>query len=115
MEKATANQLVEYHPYSPSVLFHRLRSRALGQWQHSKMVKAVRKWLKPPAKQATALPALRPQSLPGKIIIPDADDPFMILAKSDPMSSLLAENQRLRSLIDELVREDRRAGSAHIR
>ncbi len=72
------------------------------------MVDAVRRWLRPPVKKRieSAHPEQRRSS--PHIIIPDANDPFMLMAKSDPMSNLLAENNRLRNLIDEILTDDRR-------
>lgn len=110
MDGAKSTQIVKYSPISPSVLFHRIRSGMTGKWDQSKMVHSVRKWLRPSKPKSSK--KHRKLSSPTKtagLIIPDANDPFMLLAKSDPMSSLLAENQRLRNLINDLVREDRRS------
>ena len=73
------------------------------------MVDAVRRWLRPVnKKKITNNGAEQPRTSPN-IIIPDAHDPFMLLAKSDPMSNLLAENNRLRNLIDEILTDNRRS------
>lgn len=108
MEDTKNKQIVKYSPISPSVLLHRMRMDLSGRWDQSKMVKSVRQWLRPPKRKATVSKRQKPVQSSVGLIIPDAHDPFMLLAKSDPMSNLLAENHRLRGLIDELVREDSR-------
>ena len=115
MEEANNKQIVKYSAISPSVLFHRMRTDLAGRWDQNKMVDAVRRWLRPPVKRkiASALPEQRRST--SNIIIPDAHDPFMLLAKSDPMSNLLAENHRLRNLIDEILTDDRRFRSLEYR
>ena len=109
MEGVNNKQVVKYSSISPAVLFHRMRTDFHGRWDQNKMVDAVRRWLRPAKKKKVAshrneLPRTSPN-----IIIPDANDPFMLLAKSDPMSNLLAENHRLRNLITEILTEDRRS------
>jgi len=108
MEDTKNKQIVKYSPINPSVLFHRMRMDLSGRWDQSKMVKSVRQWLRSPKKKAAVAKRQKPLQSSVGLIIPDAHDPFMVLAKSDPMSNLLAENHRLRGLIDELVREDSR-------
>ena len=111
MENTNNKQMVAYSPISPSVLFYRMRTDLNGRWDQSKMVRSVRRWLRPPKKKTATNNHSKPDRATSSLIIPDAHDPFMLLAKSDPMSNLLAENQRLRSLINELLREDRRTKS----
>lgn len=115
MEDATTKQIVKYSPISPSVLFHRMRTDISGRWDQSKMVSSVRRWLRPPKKKTETNNRAKPNGSPSSLIIPDAHDPFMLLAKSDPMSNLLAENHRLRNLINELLREDHRTHSTEFR
>ncbi|MEP2988205.1 MAG: hypothetical protein ABJN65_08135 [Parasphingorhabdus sp.] len=115
MEDAKTKQIVRYSPISPSVLFHRLRSGMTGKWDQNKMIRSVRQWLRPPRKKASVKDVdSQPSARAPNLIIPDANDPFMLMAKSDPMSSLLAENQRLRNLINDLVREDRRSNTFQV-
>ena len=112
MDGAKPTQIVKYSPISPSVLFHRIRMGMTGKWDQNKMVRSVRKWLRPTRQHSSAKgQKLPPTTKAVGLIIPDANDPFMLLAKSDPMSNLLAENQRLRNLINDLVREDRRSST----
>lgn len=115
MEEVKTKQIVKYSPVNPSVLFHRLRSGVLGKWDQNKMIRSVRQWLRPAGKkkQTEAGRSISSRKTT-TLIIPDANDPFMLLAKSDPMSNLLAENQRLRNIINDLVREDRRSNSLQI-
>jgi hypothetical protein len=108
MEDTNRRQLVKYSPISPAVLFHRMRTDLHGRWDQSKMVDAVRRWLRPPVNKKTANIRTEQRRPASNIIIPDAQDPFMLLAKGDPMSNLLAENNRLRNLIDEILLQDRR-------
>ncbi len=115
MENEKTKQIVKYSPISPSVLFHRLRSGMTEKWDQNKMIRSVRQWLRPPRKKTSVKNVNPQQSVRApNLIIPDANDPFMLLAKSDPMSSLLAENQRLRNLINDLIREDRRSNTLQI-
>ena len=109
MVDVKSKEIVKYSPVSPSVLFHRMRSGLNEKWDHNKMVRSIRKWLRPVRKPSLEKCGNRPKHKPTGLIIPDTNDPFMLMAKSDPMSSLLAENQRLRNLINDLVREDRRS------
>ncbi|MGB5484608.1 hypothetical protein [Parasphingorhabdus sp.] len=109
MEDANTKQIVKYSAISPAVLFHRMRTDLNGRWDQSKMVDAVRRWLRPPAKKRVADNRTEQHRSSPHIIIPDAQDPFMLMAKSDPMSHLLAENHRLRNLINEILHEDRRS------
>ena len=114
MAASNNKQIVTYSPFNPSVLFHRMRTGLHGKWDQNRMVASVRRWLRPPRKKTASNRRLNQAKTPPCLIIPDAHDPFMLLAKSDPMSSLLAENQRLRNLINDLVREDRRTKSLHM-
>lgn len=112
MDNASKKQIVKYSAINPSVVFHRIRTGMTGKWDQNKMVRSVRQWLRPTRKQTTAKnKSIPPQRKATSLIIPDANDPFMLMAKSDPMSSLLAENQRLRNLINDIVREDRRSNA----
>ncbi|MEO9633745.1 MAG: hypothetical protein ABJF89_08845 [Parasphingorhabdus sp.] len=106
MEDSKSKQIVRYSPNSPAVLFHQMRADLQNRWDQSKMVGLVRDWLRPPRKKASIRNSSKFRRRPANIIIPDANDPFMLMAKSDPMSNLLAENHRLKNLINELVRED---------
>lgn len=108
MEDVSKKQIVKYSSISPAVLFHRMRTDLNGRWDQSKMVDAVRRWLRPAKKKSVVHNRTELRRASPNIIIPDAHDPFMLLAKSDPMSSLLAENNRLRNLIDEILTDDRR-------
>lgn len=111
MVSVKTKEIVKYSPISPSVLFHRMRFGLNEKWDQNKMVRSIRQWLRPARKQSSEKGENRSKHKPAGLIIPDANDPFMLMAKSDPMSSLLAENQRLRNLINDLVREDRRSKS----
>lgn len=115
MEDTNRRQIVKYSPISPAVLFHRMRTDINQRWDQSKMVDAVRRWLRPPKQKRIADNRAEQCKTSSNIIIPDAHDPFMLLAKSDPMSNLLAENNRLRNLINELLVEDRRTHSPEFR
>lgn len=90
-----------------------MRTNVNHRWEQSTLVGAVLRWLRPPKKKRTMKDQTRRRSSSANIIIPDAHDPFMLLAKDDPMSDLLAENYRLRSLINDLLREERRSNSPY--
>lgn len=115
MEEVKTKQIVKYSPVNPSVLFHRLRSGVIKKWDQSKMIRSVRQWIRPTRKRKQPeVKNSRSFRKTTTLIIPDAKDPFMLLANNDPMSNLLAENQRLRNLINDLVREDRRSNTFQI-
>ena len=109
MEDSNRKQIVKYSSTSPSVLFHRMRTDLTVRWDQNKMVDAVRRWLRPASNKKIANNGAEQRRRSPNIIIPDAHDPFMLLAKSDPMSNLLAENNRLRNLIDEILTDERRS------
>ncbi|GAB5486502.1 MAG: hypothetical protein Pars2KO_00720 [Parasphingorhabdus sp.] len=111
MDNVESKQIVKYSPVNPSVIFHRMRTGMSGKWDQNNLVQSIRKWLRPPKQHSSTKAQNMPLKKPTSLIIPDANDPFMLMAKSDPMSSLLAENQRLKNLINDLVREDRRSSS----
>ena len=115
MEGVNNKQIVKYSSISPSVLFHRMRTDLHGRWDQNKMVDAVRRWLRPAKKKKATHHRVELLKASPHIIIPDANDPFMLLAKSDPMSNLLAENHRLRNLINEILTDDRRSRSHEFR
>jgi hypothetical protein len=111
MVNVKTKEIVKYSPISPSVLFHRMRFGLHEKWDQNKMVRSIRQWLRPARKQTLEKDGKSLKQKPVGLIIPDSNDPFMLMAKSDPMSSLMAENQRLRNLINDLVREDRRSNT----
>lgn len=111
MDDTHAKQIVKYSPISPSVIFHRMRVGMSGKWDQNKMVRSIKKWLRPHNQEASIKDPKDKVLKSTSLIVPDANDPFMLMAKSDPMSSLLAENQRLKNLINDLIREDRRSST----
>jgi hypothetical protein len=71
------------------------------------MVKSVNNWLKVPRKQISAEGQQSKPKKPSGLIVPQPGKSFLLIQTTDMMGDLLAENQRLRNMVDELVRETR--------
>lgn len=104
-----------YNPSHPSVLFHRLKQSVAGAIDFAAFRARLTGWLrKPTLGKNTPRRFMRParsertrlvQHRSG-LIIPRGGEPFMLTETHDTMSSLVAENQRLRLLVDEIIRTD---------
>lgn len=102
-----SRQLVIYNASHPSVIFGKIKTGAIRHWNQSKMVKSVNNWLKVPRKQISAEGQQSKPKKPSGLIVPQPGKSFLLIQTTDMMGDLLAENQRLRNMVDELVRETR--------
>lgn len=98
-------QLVIYNASHPSVIFGKLKLGAIKHWNQSRMVKSVNNWLKVPRKQAVAENKSATPPTSSGLIVPEPGKSFMLIQTTDMMGDLLAENHRLRKMVDDLVRE----------
>ena len=113
--RSKSKAIATYNPSHPSVLFHRLKDgmfealgiatfgRRLTDWLHSAYTnrKTPRRELRQARGGGTRLIQHR-----SGLILPTDNPTFMLTETRDTMSDLLAENQRLRKLVDEIIRTD---------
>lgn len=102
----TGSQLVVYNASHPSVIFGKIKSGAIRHWNQSRMVQSINNWLKVPVKRVINKTPIRRPGNSG-LIVPQPGKSFMLIQSRDMMSDLLAENHRLRKMVDDLVRETR--------
>lgn len=102
----TGSHLVVYNASHPSVIFGKIKTGAIRHWNQNRMIRSINNWLKVPAKRMISKTSEK-QSGNSGLIVPQPGKSFMLIQSRDMMSDLLAENHRLRQMVDDLVRETR--------
>ncbi len=105
--------LATYNPSHPSVLFHKLKLGLLSRLEVLSLRKRLTTWLrsrtrktKQDWRQARHARGERSRLIRHRsgLIIPVPDQPFMLSENYGAMDDLIAENQRLKRLVDEIIR-----------
>lgn len=105
--------LATYNPSHPSVLFHRLKHGLLSRLEVLSLHKRLTAWLRKRTHKNQQVRRERRLARSGGsrlirhrsgLIIPVPDQPFLLSETQEAMDDLMAENQRLKRLVDEIIR-----------